>query len=126
MASWESWQFGDSYGHRAFIDIFPLLALPMAAIYSRTKPPLVKNALLIFTGLCVFANLFLTYQYWILGLPAAGTTMPIYIRTWHLGLASIFGNGLTFGFLGLIGVISVTLGPTTHYFLVTKERTRQA
>jgi hypothetical protein len=124
ISSWHSWQFGAGYGHRAFIDIFPLLALALATVYSRAKSPAAKYALLTIVGLCVLANLFLTYQYWILGLPSAGTTMQIYIKTWRLGVHSILSNGLTFGFLGLIGLISVTLGPLTHYFLTAKERIR--
>src|SRR5207245_1433674 len=66
MASWESWQFGESYGHRVFIDIFPLLALALATVYSRAKSGATKNALVIIVGLCIFANLFLIYQFWIL------------------------------------------------------------
>lgn len=124
MASWVSWPFGDSYGHRAFIDIFPLLGLALATVYSRAKPPTARKTLLIFVGLCIFANLFLTYQYWIWRLPAHGTTLQIYINIWRLGLAPILHNGFTFGFLGLIGLISIILGPLTHYFLVTKEQRR--
>ncbi len=75
MASWESWQFGESYGHRAFIDILPLLGLALATVYSRAKSATARNTLLIFVGLCIFANLFLTYQYWILGLPSSGTSI---------------------------------------------------
>ncbi len=124
MASWESWQFGESYGHRAFIDIFPLLALALATVYSRAKSPTARYALLAIAGLGIFANLFLTYQFWILGLPAAGTTVQIYIKVWRLGLKSIVTQGYTFGFLGLVGLVSVTIGPLTHYFLVAKERVR--
>lgn len=124
MSSWESWQFGESYGHRAFIDIFPLLSLALATVYSRTKTAPVRNTLLLFVGLCIFANLFLTYQFWILGLPSAGTTIQIYLKVWRLGLKSILDEGFKFGFLGLISLISLTLGPLTHYFLITKKHTR--
>jgi hypothetical protein len=123
MASWESWQFGESYGHRAFIDVFPLLGLALATVYSRAKSGTAKNTLLMIAGLCIFANLFLTYQFWILGLPASDTTIHIYMKVWRLGLTSLLTQGFTFGFLGLIGLIYVTLGPLTHYFLVAKERT---
>lgn len=124
MASWESWQFGESYGHRAFIDIFPLLALALATVYSRAKSPIAKNTLVIIAGLCIFANLFLTYQFWIVGLPSAGTTIQIYIKVWRLGLRSILTQGFTFGFLGLLSLVGMTLGPLTHYFLVSKEHTK--
>jgi hypothetical protein len=125
VASWHSWQFGESFGHRAFIDIFPLLALALAVVYNRARSPSAKNALLIIVGLCIFANLFLTYQYWIGGLPAASTTVQIYLKVWKLGLVGLLHNGLTFGFLGLIGLIGLTLGPLTHYFINTKEHSNQ-
>ncbi len=124
MASWESWQFGESYGHRAFIDIFPLLALALAVVYSRARSPIAQKILIVFVGLCVFASLFMTYQFWILGLPAAGTTIQLYIRVWRLGLRSILTLGFTYGFFGLVALVSITIGPLTHYFLITKERVR--
>jgi len=124
VASWHSWQFGESYGHRIFIDIFPLLSLVIAMVYNRAKSPNAKRALLIFVSLCVFANLFMTYQYWIAALPAADTTIHIYLKIWKIGLLSLLHSGLNFGLLGLIGLIGVTLGPLTHYFLVTKEHVR--
>ncbi len=80
-----------------------------------------KKALLVIVGLCIFANLFLTYQYWAGELPSSETTIQIYGKVWRLGLAALLYNGLTFGFLGLISLISVTLGPLTYYFLVTEE-----
>jgi hypothetical protein len=125
MASWVSWQFGESYGHRAFIDIFPLLALPLATVYSRAKSPTARNVLVVFAGLCIFANLFLTYQYWEVVLPPAGTTMHIYLHVWRLGLISLLNTGFSFGFLGLIALVCMALAIPTHYFLVSRDQTSQ-
>ncbi len=33
IASWWDWQFGGSYGHRGFVDLFPILALGLAAFF---------------------------------------------------------------------------------------------
>jgi len=121
MASWHSWQFGASYGHRIFIDIFPLLGLAIAAVYSRARSPVTQKVLLVFVGMCIFANLFLTYQYWIRGLPISETTMQIYLKVWRQGLSALLHNGLTFGLLGLFGLIGLTLMPLTHYALMYKD-----
>ncbi len=121
ITSWHSWQYGESYGHRIFIDIFPLLALAIAVLYSRAESPAVKKALVIIVCLCITANLFMSYQYWINGLAPSETTIQSYLKVWRLGLSALLHNGLTFGFLGLIGLISVILGPLTHYFLVARE-----
>ena len=33
IASWWDWQFGGSYGHRGFIDLYPILALGLGAFF---------------------------------------------------------------------------------------------
>ena len=35
IASWWDWQFGASYGHRGFVDVYPILALGLAAAFTR-------------------------------------------------------------------------------------------
>jgi hypothetical protein len=122
VASWHSWQFGESYGHRIFIDIFPLLALPIAALYARAKSPAARKVLIAFVGLCVFMNLFLTYRYWVITLAPAGTTLHGYLSVWQLGLTRLLQRGLKSGFFGLIGLIALSIGPLTHYFLTTKDK----
>jgi len=120
-SSWHSWQFGASYGHRAFIDIFPLFGLAMATVYASVKSSTVKRALAVFVGVCTVANLFLTYQYWIIVLPSTGTTIQLYLQVWQNQLNVLLSQGLASGFLGLIGIVSVTIGPLTYYFLTSKE-----
>ena len=38
IASWWDWQFGASYGHRGFIDVLPLLAFGLAAVFEWAPP----------------------------------------------------------------------------------------
>ena len=63
--SWWSWWYGGSYGQRILIDIFPILALPMAWslqwLFTRTRPVKMLGGLLIF--LLISLNLFQTWQY---------------------------------------------------------------
>lgn len=64
-SSWYSWWFGGSYGQRAYIDIYALLALPIAALlnYGFSKGLKLKIPILIIVFLLVFHNMFQVAQY---------------------------------------------------------------
>ncbi|MGD8373921.1 MAG: hypothetical protein PVI21_03630 [Candidatus Woesebacteria bacterium] len=117
VSSWHSWQFGMSYGHRAFIDVFPIFGLLIALTYSKLNSKILKNCFIIFCTLCILASLFLTHLYWISAVPAAGTTWDQYVKIWQHETGLIPLRGLTSGFLGLIGLIALTLAPALLYFL---------
>lgn len=117
ISSWHSWQFGMSYGHRAFIDIFPMLGLLIALTYSRISSNLCKKALIAFGILCMLAGIFFTYQYWIGALPAASTTFSQYVGIIEHESKAILKRGPTSGFLGIIGIVALTLAPILHYFI---------
>ncbi len=56
FASWHAWWFGCAYGHRCYIDFFPLFAFPMAVTFEQIL--LLKSRiinLLLFLILAVFA-----------------------------------------------------------------------
>ena len=62
IASWWDWQFGASYGHRGFIDLFPLLALGLAAFFewsAASRVRLVSTAIAVsaMTALSIFQML---------------------------------------------------------------------
>jgi hypothetical protein len=64
LSSWWNWFYGDSFGMRAMIDLFPLLAILLAVSIDRlvkTKPGFLLFLLCSF--LFVSLNLFQTYQY---------------------------------------------------------------
>jgi len=51
VASWHDWQFGYSFGQRAFIDIFPLLAILMGCFIENVPKkyrPLIYSLIIIF------------------------------------------------------------------------------
>lgn len=59
IASWWNWYYGDSFGHRAFIDFYLLLALPLAYVFQRfgSKRPIWFGVFLVaLVGLSVFQN----------------------------------------------------------------------
>ncbi len=65
FASWQLWWFGSAFGHRAFIDLFPMLALPFA--YSLHLLGQQKPYVRILTGLVlvllVYYSLGMSYLY---------------------------------------------------------------
>lgn len=64
-SSWYSWWFGGSFGQRAYIDIFVLLALPVAALINKgvSKGTPIKLTTLTLVFLLVFHNMFQVMQY---------------------------------------------------------------
>ena len=79
IASWRFWEFGGSYGHRAFTDSFALLAVFLAAFFAWTasRPRLVPvvGALTILTAALSVAQM---VQYWLGVIPVDNTTWEQY------------------------------------------------
>lgn len=65
VSSWWCWWYGGSFGLRAMIDVYPLLALPLAALfYKLNQYDIYKRRLAyVVLGLLLFLNLFQTVQY---------------------------------------------------------------
>jgi len=65
ISSWWCWWYGGSYGHRAFIDSYPLMAIPLAAFIGHNIPQKIWKKILfyLFCAFFVFLNLFQTRQY---------------------------------------------------------------
>jgi hypothetical protein len=79
IASWWDWQFGGSYGHRAFVDVLPMLALGLATFFewstkNRFRLATVTTITVLATGLSIFQML----QYWNHVLPISDTTWTQY------------------------------------------------
>jgi hypothetical protein len=87
IASWWDWQFGASYGHRGFVDVYPLLAPGLAAAFARASrtPSLRTAATLVVVLLCAL-SMFQMLQYWHGVMPMSDTTWRQYahafLRTW--------------------------------------------
>jgi hypothetical protein len=80
VSSWWDWQFGASFGHRGFVDIYPLLAPALAAALTwvaRTRPP-VRIALSTGVALACALTFFEMLQYWNGVLPHSDTTWAQY------------------------------------------------
>lgn len=62
VSSWWNWYYGDSYGLRAFIDYYLLIALPLAYLLQSIKNKIVKRLSLSILIGCVLLNLIQSYQ----------------------------------------------------------------
>ncbi len=87
VASWWDWQFGGSYGHRGFVDVYPRLASGLASAFARAATMGRYRALAtaIVVTLCAL-SVFQMLQYWHGVMPMADTTWPQYrsafLRGW--------------------------------------------
>ena len=87
IASWWDWQFGASYGHRGFVDVYPLFAIGLASTFSRLslRPAAMRIAGALVVALCAL-SLFQMLQYWHGVLPMSDTTLAqyrtIFLRGW--------------------------------------------
>jgi hypothetical protein len=79
IASWWDWQFGASYGHRGFVDFYPLFAIGLAAFFGRAAaaPAARRSLAVVVTGLCLL-SMFQMLQYWHGVLPMSDTTWARY------------------------------------------------
>lgn len=85
FASWWAWWFGGAFGHRSFIDLYPLLALPFAAVAHfvfRTRSKIFISAFVMVTAVLIYYSLGLTSHY----------LSPHYEwPTWELAVRKMFG-----------------------------------
>jgi len=87
IASWWDWQFGASYGHRGFVDVYPLLALGLASAFARAAAvPWRRAALTAAVATLCALSVFQMLQYWHGVMPMADTTWRQYrgafLRGW--------------------------------------------
>ena len=63
LLSWWSWWYGGSFGNRAFIDLYGLLAVPMASFYDYCLSRKLKSGIIVLSLSLITLNLFQTWQY---------------------------------------------------------------
>lgn len=87
IASWWDWQFGASYGHRGFVDVYPVLAMGLASACAHTAG---HQRLRFVAAACVVLlcalSMFQMLQYWHFVLPMSDLTWPqyrsVFLRGW--------------------------------------------
>lgn len=78
VSSWWSWQYGWSYGHRAFVDMSGVFAIGFASLYGAIKNYKLKIIVTVISALMVLLSTFQMGQYWLKILPPAETTFEDY------------------------------------------------
>jgi len=78
ISSWWCWEFGWSFGHRAFIDSFGIFAIGLAGFYSAFKKSWKKSVIFVISLIFIFLSLFQMVQYWLRILPPVWTTWEDY------------------------------------------------
>jgi hypothetical protein len=79
IASWSEWQFGASFGHRAFTDGLALAAPFIAAVFEWSARRMVaRAAVAVFASCAVLLSIAQMLQYWIGVLPMEDTTWTQY------------------------------------------------
>lgn len=87
IASWFDWQFGGSYGHRAFVDVYPLFAIGLASFYARVAMTRhLRHAVALFVVALCALSMFQMLQYWHGVLPMSDVTWSgyraIFLQPW--------------------------------------------
>lgn len=92
VSCWHMWWFGGSYGHRAFIEYYVLLAFPLAAFLERSGRWVRRLGILVMIAACLWSlwwmKLYGTREYAIDGLDRAALFDVFYVR-WQLIKAGI-------------------------------------
>jgi hypothetical protein len=79
IASWVEWQFGASYGHRGFVDMYPVFAIGLASFYAKLASRSVLRHVMasLIVVLCAL-SIFQMLQYWHGVLPMVDITWTRY------------------------------------------------
>ncbi|NEN22692.1 hypothetical protein G3O08_04120 [Cryomorpha ignava] len=63
ISSWWIWYYGPSFGHRVFIDFYPLLFIPLAFLIQSLQNRFSKYGFMLIATACVLLNLLQSYQF---------------------------------------------------------------
>jgi hypothetical protein len=78
VASWFEWQFGSSYGHRAFTDLLPFFALGLATFYDRVRSSRLATPVTLLASFFIALSVLQMFQYWLGIVPQRNTSWEEY------------------------------------------------
>lgn len=113
-ASWWSWWFGGTFGHRAFVDIYGMMALPLAAFvdyFLQRRKSLLVPAML-FLSFLLYMNQFQTTQYMKGFIHHTGMTREAY----SLNFLKIRSDGACWQMLSIPDASLARLGIYVEYY----------
>lgn len=79
-SSWWSWWFGAPFGSRPFVDMMPLISIPLAYGFEWIGARIWRSAPVLVVGFCISLNLFLMLSYWNELLPWNVTSLDDLLR----------------------------------------------
>ncbi len=79
VSAWYDWSFSDGFGQRAFIDILPLLALPMAFFFTALRGRIVRASAFGVAALMTAVTCALMLGYWQWRISGEGIDPPGYV-----------------------------------------------
>lgn len=83
ISSWWAWSYGGGFGHRAFVESFAVISVPMAALIDKVmdlKNVILKRVILGFVFLLIVLSVYLMLNYWTGNLKPDGTTLSQFAR----------------------------------------------
>ena len=79
LASWREWPLGGGFGHRGYVDVNALLAVPLAAFFAAIRPGRWRWAAGAFATVAVVTTVLGTLAYWQGRLPPDGASPGSYL-----------------------------------------------
>ncbi len=80
ISSWSNWYYGGGYGQRAFVDSLPMMAFPLAAVYSWVRSVVARVAVAVVVVICCGLTTVQMVHYWQLKIPFGGASWHQYLH----------------------------------------------
>jgi hypothetical protein len=80
ISAWNNWWFGGGFGDRAFVDLFPLFALPLASLFASVRRPALRSVTAAIAVMAVAITTLQMIHYWQDRIPIQGATPADYVR----------------------------------------------
>lgn len=80
LGAWHDWSYSDGFGHRGFIDVLPLLSIPLAYFFASMRRRWLRGASITLAGAMTAATVVLMVAYWQYRMGGVGITWNGYIE----------------------------------------------
>ena len=80
MSCWWDWSFSEGFGNRIYVNILPILAIPLAVFFASLQRRWLKVAAGVVAGVLAAVTVLLMVSYWRGRLPGNGIGLEGYLR----------------------------------------------
>jgi len=84
ISSWWAWSYGGGFGHRAFVESYAVLVIPLAAVLDKIltlRKKVLQIIILALISILIFLSIYLMINYWNGHLKPNGTTLEQFLNT---------------------------------------------